>query len=258
MKDGQIRLRGLNLRLRRAGHGKPVLFLHGAGGLAGWPPFLNILADSFEVLAPDHPGFGGSDDPDWVRDIHDLAMFYLDLLDELDLHDVHVVGHSLGGWVAAEAAIRSCARIRTLSLLAPAGLRRKGLVIGDNFLWSPEEAIHNLYFSPALADELVAKRGTLDDEQVAVQAKNQRTVAKFGWEPRWFDPHLATWLHRVKVPTQIIWGADDRLFPAVLAEEWQQGLPNCRMTVIAECGHLPHIEKADLVGDSVLNFLRAV
>jgi pimeloyl-ACP methyl ester carboxylesterase len=257
MNDSEIRLRGLKIRLRRSGAGEKVLFLHGAAGAPEWLPFLQTLSGRYEVLVPDHPGFGASDDPSWIRDIHDLAMFYLDMQDELDLRDVHVIGHSLGGWVAAEMAVRNCTRIRSLCLIAPAGLRKKGLVIGDNFLWSPEERIRNLFADPALAEKAIATLGALSDEQFAAEAKNQRSAAKFGWEPRWFDPHLDTWLHRVKIPVHVVWGASDKLFPATLAEQWKQHLPASTVTVIDGSGHLPHVEKPAVVAACVQTFLRA-
>ena len=88
---------------------------------------------------PEHPGFGTSDNPPWMRNIGDLAMYYLDFLDGLGPHKVHLVGQSLGGWAAAEVAVRNCSRIASLSLLAPAGIRVKGMPCGDNFIWDAEE-----------------------------------------------------------------------------------------------------------------------
>ncbi len=106
------------------------------------------------------PGFGTSDNPAWLRNIADLAMYYLDFLDEFGPHEVHVVGQSLGGWAAAEAAVRNCSRIKTLSLLGPAGIRIKGMPSGDNFIWGPEEGIRNLYHNQAIPDQILAVQPT--------------------------------------------------------------------------------------------------
>src|SRR5688500_403320 len=97
----------VRVHMRRSGKGEPLLFLHGITGAFQSEPFFDQLAARYEVIAPDHPGFGQSDDPDWIRSVRDVAMFYLDLLDELDLSRVHVVGHSMGGWTAAEMAVRN-------------------------------------------------------------------------------------------------------------------------------------------------------
>src|SRR5260370_37615125 len=119
--------RGTRVRVRRAGSGKPVLFLHGAGGWPAWLPFFERLSQRFALMVPEHPGFGASDDPHWLRDVADLAMYYLDLLDSAYSSPVHVIGHSLGGWTAAEAAIRNTRRIASLTLLAPPASASKGL-----------------------------------------------------------------------------------------------------------------------------------
>src|SRR6202167_4761506 len=115
--ETMVDCRGCRLLLRRAGAGAPLLFLHGANGFPAWLPFFETLSDRFEVLAPDHPSFGRSTTPAWLDEVGDLAYFYLDLLDTLGLDGFHVVGHSLGGWIALELAIRSTARVKTLTLI---------------------------------------------------------------------------------------------------------------------------------------------
>jgi pimeloyl-ACP methyl ester carboxylesterase len=99
--ESTLNLRGCRTRLLRGGSGAPLLFLHGEHDAGDWPDVLQRLAGSFDVIAPDHPGFGGSDLPDWLDETDDLVCFYLDLLDALDLTGVHLVGSSIGGWVSA-------------------------------------------------------------------------------------------------------------------------------------------------------------
>src|SRR5205085_7980391 len=96
----ELKIRNVPIRLHRAGQGPAVLFLHGAGGVPQWLPFFDALAERYQVLVPEHPGFGGSDDPPWIRSIGDLALFYLDLVAEAALHDLQLVGNSLGCWLA--------------------------------------------------------------------------------------------------------------------------------------------------------------
>src|SRR5690349_9490268 len=99
-------IRGCSISLMRRGSGAPALYLHGAGGVAGWSPFFEELSRSFELYVPDHPGFGRSDTPPWLDNVHDLAYFYLQFLRDLDLDRVHLIGSSIGGWVALEMAVR--------------------------------------------------------------------------------------------------------------------------------------------------------
>src|SRR5580765_6780689 len=144
------------VRLHRAGRGPVVLFLHGAGGVPQWLPFFDALAERYELWVPEHPGFGGSDDLPRIRSMADLAMFYLDLIEEAGLDGVHLIGNSMGGWLAAEILIRDRSRFRSLVQLAPAGIRVRGVPPGDNFIWGPEEALRNLYHDQTFADRILA------------------------------------------------------------------------------------------------------
>src|ERR1700745_91740 len=128
--------RGTRVRVRRAGSGRPVLFLHGAGGWPAWLPFFERLAQKFAVTVPEHPGFGGSDDPQWLRGVPDLAMYYLALLDHAFAAPTHVIGHSLGGWTAAEAAVRNSRRIASLTLLFSARYPAKTHSPRRTFHWA--------------------------------------------------------------------------------------------------------------------------
>ena len=129
LQHTEVDVRGCKLHLRRGGHGEPLLFLHGAQGLNEHEPGIEALTANFDVLAPDHPGFGKSDQSDAVDDVGDLALFYLDLLDALELDRVHIVGQCIGGWLALEIAIRNTGRIKSLVLVNSAGLRVKGRIV---------------------------------------------------------------------------------------------------------------------------------
>ena len=247
------RTRDINVRLFRDGSGKTLLFLHGAGGFPGWIPFFERLAKRYEVLAPEHPGFGMSDKPAGIRNVADMAMYYLDFLDGLGAKDVHLIGHSLGGWIAAELATRNCARLASLTLIAPAGIRIKGLPVGDNFIWSPEENARNLYHDQSFADEIIAR--VPSEEEAELILTNRFMAVKLGWEPRWYNPALERWLHRIQVPSLVLWGEDDKLLPSRYAEVWGREVPDVKVEIIPECGHLPQIEKAGVTADAILAFI---
>jgi pimeloyl-ACP methyl ester carboxylesterase len=249
-------VRDVGVRLMRGGSGPPVLFLHGANGWPQWTPFFERLAEKCDVRVPEHPGFGASDDPSWLRNVADLAMYYLDFLDglgESGIDKVHLIGHSLGGWTAAELAVRSCARLASLTLLAPAGLRVKGIASGDNFIWAPDEALRNVYYDQSIAERILAL--PISDEAADIALTNRFAAAKFGWEPRWFSPSLERWLHRVSVPTLVLWGAEDRLFPKEYAARWGERIPQASVEIIPQCGHVPIVEKADVAARHVLDLI---
>lgn len=252
----ELTIRGVTVKLHRAGAGPIVLFLHGAGGVPQWLPFFDTISQRYQLLVPEHPGFGGSDDPGWIRSMPDLALFYLDLIEEAGLDGIHLIGNSLGGWLAAEILIRDRSRFRSLTQLAPAGIRTKGVPCGDNFIWGPEEAIRNLYHDQAFADRILGLTPT--EAQMDVMLKNRFSAAKFGWQPRWFNPDLEKWLHRIKLPALVMWGDDDKILPPVNAALWQRRLPDARMIMVRNCGHLPHVEQADTVARDVIAFLEGV
>jgi pimeloyl-ACP methyl ester carboxylesterase len=247
---------GARIHLRRAGKGPPLLFLHGAGGVPAWTPFFETLAESFELLVPDHPGFGASDTPPWLRNIGDAAFYYLDLIEALNLSNLHVVGTSLGGWMIAEAAVRNCAPFASLTLVAPAGLRVIGVPGGDPFLWSHEEHVRALYFDQRFAERALAAPTT--PEAADLQLKNRFTFARLAWQPRLFNPDLERWLHRIKAPVQLVWGNEDRLLPIAYAQAWLARLPRARLLPLPDCGHLPHVERADAVAAAIKSFTREV
>jgi pimeloyl-ACP methyl ester carboxylesterase len=244
------KVRDVTVRMRRAGSGPPLVFLHGANGLPVWLPVFDLLSKHFEVMVPEHPGFGTSDNPAWLRNIGDLAMYYLDFIDGLSPYPVHLAGQSLGGWAAAEVAVRNCSRLKSLTLLAPAGLRVKGVLSGDNFIWDPEEAVRNLYHDQSIPDRMLAV--PLSEEDADIALTNRFAATKFGWEPRWFNPALERWLHRISVPTLILWGQNDKLFPVDYAKRWGERIPGSRVEIVPDCGHVPAVEKPELTAQEII------
>src|SRR5487761_203374 len=249
MRETEFEIGGAKLRALEAGSGETVLFLHGAGGLA-WYPLLEMMSAERRVIAPEHPGFGRSELPSWLGSVSDLAFFYLDLLAALDLKTVHLVGHSLGGWTAAEIAIRSTSRLRSLSLLAPAGVPALDEPYGDIFLWSPEEHARNSFYESSLAEEQIRSLATAD---IDVMLQNRAAAARLAWSPRLHNPQLPHWLHRIDVPTLVVWGEEDRICPFSCRRDFLANIRGAQLRSLPRSGHALHTERpaevADLLGD---------
>ncbi len=240
---------GCAIEVLRGGSGPGLVFLHGAGGASDWAPYMDRLAERFAVTVPSHPGFGRSDTPGWLDSMSDLAYFYLDAFDALGLDDVHVVGSSLGGWLACEIAIRSTGPMRSLTLVGAAGIPVDGVPMGDLFLWSPEDRVRNVYCDQALADARLAHAPSEEEADIAL--KNYFTTSRLAWNPRFCNPDLPKWLHRIRIPTMILWGAEDRIFPPAYGEAYAALIPGAELRIAPQCGHLPHQEKTDAFIDAV-------
>lgn len=248
------RVAGCEVSMMRRGAGEPLLFLHGARGASQWLPYMEALSSDFEVFVPEHPGFGKSEMPPWLDNIGDLAYFYLDFMEALGLKGVHLLGTSLGGWIAAETAVRNQTSLATLTLVASAGLHVKGVPKGDMFMWPLPELARNLFYNAKYAEWMLLAEPS--EEEQNLQLKNRLTTAKLGWQPRIYNPHLAKWLHRITIPTQVLWGANDKLIPAPYATAYRDAIPGARQIIFEECGHLPQIEKPQEFVAAVTGFLK--
>lgn len=240
---------GCAIEILRGGSGPGLLFLHGAGGASDWAPYMDRLAERFAVAVPSHPGFGRSDTPAWLDGMSDLAFFYLDAIETLGLDDLHVVGNSLGGWLACEIAVRSTARIQSLTLVSAAGIPVDGVPMGDLFLWNPEERVRNLFHDQSIAEARLALAPSQEEADIAL--KNFFATSRLAWSPRFCNPDLVKWLHRIRIPTMILWGADDKIFPPAYGEAFAALIPGSKLRIVPECGHLPHQEKTDAFLDAV-------
>jgi len=251
-KTAEIEVLGFRLRYQDAGEGRPLLFLHGAAGWE-WSPLLDTLSTQYRVIAPEHPGFGRSQIPHWMMGVGDLAFFYLDVLRALDLRDLHLVGHCVGGWIAAEIAIRSSHRLSTLTLLAPAGVAHPEVAFGDIFLWPAEEFACRQFYDQPRADEWRRATKLLDIDTVL---QNRAALARMGWHPRLSNPQLPTWLHRIDVPTLLIFGQEDQVVPFACHETFAREIPGAQFLALPESGHALPVERADVIGPRLTAFLK--
>jgi pimeloyl-ACP methyl ester carboxylesterase len=254
---GVIQIGDVRLEVSTAGTGRPLLFLHGGDYFAQNRGFLERLARRWRVLIPRHPGFGGSERPDGFRSVHDLAYLYLDLLEQQHLSNVVLVGSSFGGWIALEMCVRSVERIGRLVLIDTLGVKfggREEREIADIYALPAEEVLRRTFYDPA---SVTPDYTRLDDDEAASIASDRAATALYGWRPYMHDPGLRRWLHRVRVPTLVIWGQSDGIVPPDYGQKLSRSLRDARLELIPEAGHYPQIERPDSVADAIERFASA-
>ena len=243
----RLKVNGVDVTMLEGGDAKkpPLLFLHGAGTATGWA-FAEAWAKDFKVYVPQHPGFGESGDSPRIESVHDYVLHYLDLLDTIGVDKFNLVGLSMGGWIASEFAARNSHRLHKLVLVAPAGLEVPKHPNTDIFRLKPEEfpvyLAHNVpFFLQFLPDPNDHKAFT----NFLVQNYRETTSwAKIAWE-RAFDPDLPKWLHRITVPTLLLYGDKDRIVPHQQAAAWFKLIPKTKVAKIKNAGHLVLDEKPE-------------
>lgn len=235
---------GVGIHVLSAGHGTPLVYLHGAGDLGGWLPALGALATTFRVVRPDHPGFNRSDDDPTADSVGALAQRYVALLDALQLDRFHLVGTSFGGWLAAEIALRRPDRVDRLVLVDPAGLPADG-PIPDMFRTPPGELVALLCGDADSQAAGRARAAAVQQDPVLVErrTRNTATAARLAGEPYMHDPGLGARLAELRAPTLLVWGALDGLFPIGMAQQWLRAVPSARLHVVEGAGHLPPADR---------------
>ncbi len=253
-----LEVAGGRVHLLRGGAGEPVLFLHAAGGAGAWTPFHAELAGAgFEVIAPDHPGFGKSDDFPEVEAIDDLVYHYLDVLDGLGLGLVrpHVVGASFGGWIAAELAVHSPHLIGSLALLSAAGLRLPDHPAADIFLMPRAKLAETLFHDPPPIAPAPSPGAPLDLDAIIAAYREATSLARFAWAPYLSDPKLERRLRRITAPTLVVAPADDRLIPVAHAQRYAALIGDAEYAEVADCGHAMYFERPAEFASLVAAFL---
>jgi len=234
----------------RQGQGRPVLLLHGGGGPPSMGPLPSALSEDFEVIAPVHPGFAGTHRPEWYTGIDDIALTYLQLLEQRDLHDVLVIGSSVGGWIASEMAVREHERITGTVLVNAVGIDVDGIELADFFSLTPQELIRYSFHDLAEAPDPTR----LPQEARNIQAANAATLAVYAREPYMHDPKLRRRLALVPTPVAAIWGESDQIAPEPYGRAYAAAFPNGRFEPIRNAGHLPHLEQPQQVLEAIHRF----
>ena len=245
---------GVKTELVERGRGRPILFLHPGIGLDPAAAVLDRLAAGARVVAPSHPGFGRSELPRGFTSVDDLAYFYLDLMEALELRDAVVVGVSFGGWIAAEIAVKTTERIARLVLGDALGIKvgdRESRDIADMFAMTEPQFNERAYADPAAGRRDYA---AMPEQDVLTVARNRESLARFGWSPYMHDPKLKGRLHRIRVPTLVLWGESDRIAAPDYGRAYAAAISGARFEMVPRAGHFPHIEQPDDFARRVLAF----
>ena len=255
LRDGRFETVLLEL-----GTGPPLLYLHGTWPLEledGGGPFLRALAERYRVIAPRLPGFGTSTGNEHLVDLFDLIYYELDLLDALELASLPLIGHSLGGMLAAELAAVQPQRFSKLVLIGPLGLWNEAYPVPDFFTYGPPETAEALFADPDHpAARALAQPPAEGDEMIAYQlerAKSLATSARYLWPIP--NRGLSKRLHRARMPTLLLWGERDPISPPRYADDFAALLPDSQRALIDGAAHLPQVEQPERTAGAVLRFL---
>src|SRR5580658_10350217 len=249
-----ITVAGVTIEIEEAGRGRPLLFLHPGEGLQPQRPWLQAVARNHRVIAPHHPGFGHSSLPDWFGTVDDIAYLYLDLAKQLDLQNAVLVGACFGGWIAAEMAVRDTRGFAGLVLSAPLGIKVGGVL--DRDIADMHSIPRAEFLRLAWADQAngAVDYASLPDTELAGIARGRESLALFGWKPYMHNPRLKRWLHRIDVPTHLIWGDADGIVSPAYGKAWQAEIPGAAMTIIPHAGHYPPWEQPEAFAAAVAAF----
>jgi pimeloyl-ACP methyl ester carboxylesterase len=252
---------GVRLETLRSGNGETLLLLHDIEYVNEPRPFLEMLAKNFEVVSPSHPGFGGSDLPAGFDDVGDLAYLYLDLL--ADIGPAHVLGMGFGGWIAAEMAVRCEHGLRSLVLSDPVGIKaadRETAEIADTFVMAPETFLDRTWHDAELGRKhmKLPGLGLFSEAELMTLLRNREAAALFGWNPFMHNPKLLGRLHRINVPTLIVWGDSDAVVSTEYGKAFVSAIEGARLEVVEQAGHYPYLEQPERFTQIVTSFLQHV
>jgi len=255
---------GTTVRVHEGGRGEPLVLFHGAGGLLADDPFVRRLAERFHVFAPLLPGYEDSEGAETLHGMLDVTLWGFDVLDALGLERPLLVGHSMGGMIAAEMAAVCPREVTRLVLIAPTGLWLDAHPVPDLFAQLPFELPALLFHDPARgaalltagfefphdAQELTALMLRFEDmgflqQMMVEQARKLGMAGKLLFPIP--DRGLRDRLHRVRAATALVWGDDDRFVPPAYADAFQALLPHARLVRVPEAGHMVQYEQPDAV-----------
>jgi pimeloyl-ACP methyl ester carboxylesterase len=247
----QLTVNRVPIVMLTAGAGEPLLFFHGAGTFHEFD-FALPWAEHFRVMIPYHPNWGASCDAPEMDTIGDYMLHYLELIDQLRIDRAHLVGLSMGGRFAATFGYEHRRRVNKLVLVAPAGIHVPGYPVVNPSTIPPDQILHYLAYDKDLIERLLPR--DLSDEYVAARMRERASFDRIVASGL-ISPKVERWLHRLTMPTMLIWGEHDRIIPAGQAEYWAERIPGARVKIFPEAGHLVLHERPEAV-QAISDFLR--
>lgn len=238
----------MNITVTDTGRGRPYLLLHGGGGPMSMAGFGTLLAEHGRVVAPTHPGFSRTPRPGAMDSARALAARYVELLAELDLSGVCVLGNSLGGWVAAEMALLGSPRLAAVVLIDAVGIEVPAHPIPDVASLTPHELARRAWYDPAKMPDPT----TLPPAVQAVLPSNMAALAAYGGSMQ--DPTLLGRLKGVRTPALVVWGEADRIGDVDYGRAYAAAIPGARFELLPHAGHLPQIEAPEALLAIVTDF----
>jgi pimeloyl-ACP methyl ester carboxylesterase len=247
----QIDVAGATVEYLRQGNGRPLLYLHGFDGISNDDPLIAPLAGRFDLIAPSLPGFGASKRPRLMRTIEDLAHFGLNFAHVLGLKDAILAGSSFGGWLAAEIATKGSPHFSHLVLADPVGARFAAdpseKEILDIFTTETKHYPPLLFSDAAIADNAFNRMDFAGmDEFASLRfCTNREGLTQFGWAPLLHNPGLRARLNQIRLPTLVLWGADDRIVSIDYGRKFAGAIPGATLEIVAKAGHYLPIEQPE-------------
>jgi pimeloyl-ACP methyl ester carboxylesterase len=254
METRTVETRHAPVRYLEGGSGTPLLYLHGAGGMTAGDPLLAELSQTHHVYAPFLPGYGETEECGALRDMLDFTLHGWDLADALGLKDPILVGHSMGGMIAAEMAAIAPNDVTRLALICPAGLWLDDHPIPDMFTLLPFEMPKFLFHDPEAGAKLMTAGMNFDDPEF-LKAYLIRNARQLGMAGKILFPvperGLAQRLYRIKAKTVIVWGESDRLIPPIYGPAFVEAIAGATLVTAPEAGHMVTMEKPAIVAEAV-------
>jgi pimeloyl-ACP methyl ester carboxylesterase len=252
-----VSVSGIRIEKLSKGQGQQFLFLHSEQGLGSAAPAIDRLAEHGRVTAVSHPGWDRSELPQSFSDIDDLAYFYLDVMEQFGMIGVTLVGCSFGGWLAAEIAIKSCARISHVVLVDALGIKISGPDVRDiaDIFGVTNVALRELSY----ADQSRAPPDltALDEDALKIWFRNRESLSLFGWSPFLHNPKLRGRLRRISVPTLVLWGEEDKIVSPDYGRAFAASIPGAHFECLAGSGHHPEIEQPEHFAKTISAFCSA-
>lgn len=271
MSDDRLKIGPLELEVLRRQATSPgaptLLLLHGINAISAKAPFLDPLSEHGDIVAPSHPGFGKSPGPGDRDTIYDLVHTYRAVLDTLPAARVTLIGFSFGGWIAAELAVAGHPKLERLVLVDPFGIKLAGREERDFphlFNTNPAELERRAWHDPAKRPSgcygigwQTAIGDAMSDAEIVMLARNWDSLCLYAWRPHLYNPQLKQWLHRIKVPTLVLWGASDRIVTPEYGRAYAGLIPGARFALIEAAGHHPELEQPAAFVEAVARFVGA-